>query len=171
MSAVKQGWLQKKQDRFMGMWQRRWFVMNDQQITYFKDEEHAAFGLDADREVVVLSVRDDGRAGYFHFLTAQDGAHRELPVYCDSAEEKESWINRVNIALQKGPVTMLRATMAKAHVRTARRAVCAEDTDAGMDIAAMPREAKDDDTPHGYTTTTSSIDGHRHGCARGWHYR
>lgn len=105
-------------------------------------------GMDADREVALLSVHDDGKKGYFHFLTAAEGAasHRELPVYCDSEEEKLRWIAHVNEALQKGPVAVLRATMQHAQVRTARRAVCAEDTDVGMDIAAMPKEEKDAQT-------------------------
>ena len=97
MSAKKEGYLMKKSPGMLKMWQRRWFVLDGGELTYYKN--HAEVGIRFLKQIKVEEIEDvippdDERSGtqlsdFDFMLTLGD---KTLTLRAGSIEEREAWV-------------------------------------------------------------------------------
>ena len=112
-----EGYLHKKRPHLgLGLWQKRWVVLEGQTLSYYKAREDAALHSEPDRAHSVTSVRtedgyDDGR-----FVITTDGG-RNFTFCPEGVSELPGWLSAIDAALSRGTLSLCRATTSAAAVR------------------------------------------------------
>ena len=95
--SKKEGYLMKKSPGMLKMWQRRWFVLDGGELTYYKN--HAEVGIRFLKQIKVEEIEDvippdDERSGtqlsdFDFMLTLGD---KSMTLRAGSIEEREAWV-------------------------------------------------------------------------------
>jgi hypothetical protein len=95
--SKKEGYLMKKSPGMLKMWQRRWFVLDGGELTYYKN--HAEVGIRFLKQIKVEEIEDvippdDESSGtqlsdFDFMLTLGD---KSLTLRAGSIEEREAWV-------------------------------------------------------------------------------
>jgi len=95
--AAKEGYLMKKSPGMLKMWQRRWFVLEGGELTYYKN--HAEVGIRFLKQIKVEEIDDvippdDERSGTqlsdFDFMLSL--GDKSMTLRAGSIEEREAWV-------------------------------------------------------------------------------
>jgi hypothetical protein len=143
------GFISKKQTgTFMGMWQKRWFVLQGQEIRYYKHTVGPDVQNVSDKQHIILKVENQSGKYFKLYVTEPNKLGlREFPMYCDTIEHKEMWLAALNSALQGGPVSLFRCTDDSLTRSKRAVAVCGETVDLAK-TAALPKHIKDAEAQH-----------------------
>lgn len=121
---VKMGWLTKQGGRIK-TWKRRWFILSDQVLYYFKDKQEStskACGI-IPLENIEIRISDQKRKFCFELYLPnrnetikamkrsqgqiQKGHHNNYFIAADSKEEMESWMQAISENVFRGKSTHL----------------------------------------------------------------
>ena len=151
-AVLQAGYLQKKRPHLgLGMWQKRWFVLAGDTLTYYKTEEdagsEAAAAGGADSENTILSVKGDRSERFVICSDDLSGKKREFTLNAATAAEAASWVATLSSVLAAtGDLKICRATLAPTTVRHRRAAVHAEQVDNSATLEGLVKVPKDDET-------------------------
>jgi hypothetical protein len=109
------GFIVKKNDGVIGVWQKRWFVLRGQELRYFKENLHfdsdAAPRPDASHTCVGIDEVNDGGGQYFTLrVTDEVGTARDFPLYTEAPEDRVRWLVALRAAAAVGPLRIQRCT-------------------------------------------------------------
>lgn len=89
------GWLYKRGKR--KTWKKRWFVLRDSQLTYYKDDkEYKPKDIISTSDIMAVAMlTNDNKPNHFAFFTPSKNYH----LRADTTKEAESWVEKLKVAL------------------------------------------------------------------------
>lgn len=89
--SEKAGWLQKKSNRLLKRWQRRYFVLKDRRLSYYNkpDDESPKLSINFDQVTVDLNIDDPDKPNEITLNLFGDS--RTFRIRATSHEENKSW--------------------------------------------------------------------------------
>ncbi|XP_039605118.1 pleckstrin homology domain-containing family A member 6 isoform X2 [Polypterus senegalus] len=95
----KQGWLYKQASSGVKQWSKRWFVLTDRCLFYYKDEkEEVVLGSIPLLSFRVSTVQPSDNISRKHAFKAEHAGTRTYYFSADSREEQESWVQAMSDA-------------------------------------------------------------------------
>jgi hypothetical protein len=106
------GYIVKKNDGVIAVWQKRWFVLRGHELRYFKEE--CSFDSDAapqsDATYTCVGI-DEGGGKYFTVrVTDEAGTARDFPLYVEAPADRVRWLAALRTAMAAGPLRIQRCT-------------------------------------------------------------
>ena len=103
-----EGWLRKKSPRTQGrhvvdIWQRRYFVLDDGQLRYYKTEKAAhASSADALKSIQLASVfAAENNPRHADMFVIDLGAERKIKLQAESVRVRDAWVAAIEAAKVK----------------------------------------------------------------------
>ena len=94
--CTKEGWLMKE-SKWLKEWRRRYFVLKDSKLFFFKDEYSSPHGMvDLSNDAIVRDTYIDGGKEFGFEIKTKD---EHFEMHADSESEREEWIALINHAI------------------------------------------------------------------------
>ncbi|XP_075199572.1 pleckstrin homology domain-containing family A member 5 isoform X6 [Anomaloglossus baeobatrachus] len=91
------GWLYKKANSGMKLWKKRWFVLSDLCLFYYRDEkEEGVLGSILLPSFQISPVTVEDHINRAHAFKASHSNMRTYYFYCDTIKEMELWMRAMN---------------------------------------------------------------------------
>ncbi|XP_031425362.1 pleckstrin homology domain-containing family A member 7 isoform X3 [Clupea harengus] len=99
MPVVVRGWLYKQDGSGMRLWKRKWFVLSDYCLFYYKDSrEETVLGSIPLPSYVISPVEPDDHISRKYAFKAEHGGMRTYYFSADTQEDMNGWIRAMNQA-------------------------------------------------------------------------
>ncbi|XP_028811711.1 pleckstrin homology domain-containing family A member 7-like isoform X3 [Denticeps clupeoides] len=99
MPVVVRGWLYKQDSSGMRLWKRKWFVLSDYCLFYYKDSrEETVLGSIPLPSYVITPVDPDDHISRKYAFKAEHGGMRTYYFSADTQEDMNGWIKAMNQA-------------------------------------------------------------------------
>nr|XP_029495502.1 pleckstrin homology domain-containing family A member 7-like [Oncorhynchus nerka] len=97
--VVVRGWLYKQDSSGMRLWKRKWFVLSDYCLFYYKDSrEETVLGSIPLPSYVIAPVEPDDHISRKYAFKAEHGGMRTYFFSADTQEDMNGWIRAMNQA-------------------------------------------------------------------------
>jgi hypothetical protein len=125
------GWLYKRGKR--KTWKKRWFVLRDSQLTYYKDDkEYKPKDIISTSDIMAVAMlTNDNKPNHFAFFTPSKNYH----LRADTTKEAESWVEKLKVALDCASQKALSSSFIRLNVLDS---VAENDTSNRNSVHAMP---------------------------------
>lgn len=106
------GWLYKRGKR--KTWKKRWFVLRDSQLTYYKDDkEYKPKDIISTSDIMAVAMlTDDNKPNHFAFFTPNKNYH----LRAETIQEAESWVEKLKLALDRASQKALSSSFTRLNV-------------------------------------------------------